>query len=239
MFIQKKDNTIIVLSDIVVKKILLKQGFMCYTISTGHKKKGLSNTMDDHRGFGFGIAALAALVIGIFFVTGVFGAVPAAVAAVLKIFGIIGIVVSVVFVAVTVLVIVLALRTGKNDPNRGTKDEIRQLVHDKEQEINKLKSRVAVWKMELRRTAGSASDSYETNIREAERRIEELKAEILEITRKSDEAIARLNDAEYIRNNRDKAVDELVRKAQYEKDYADALKTLDGVTDTKYRENDQ
>lgn len=184
--------------------------------------------MDDNKGVGFGILAVIAIILGIMMATGVFGVLPAAVAAILKVIGIASIVAGVGLVAVAIAVIVLAFKSAKKDPNADTKAEIRDIIRDKEQEIAKLKSRVAMWKMELRRNNGVAVDSYEANIKDAERRIEELQTEILDIKHKSDVATSQMNDAEFVKGNKDRVIDDYVDKAQYEKDYADALKELDG-----------
>lgn len=69
-------------------------------------------------------------------------------------------------------------------------------------------------------------DTYQTGINEAEQKVTEIQASIVDMRSRSNTAFAKLKEAEYVKNNQDGIVDELEEKAQYEEDYANALKSL-------------
>ena len=190
--------------------------------------------MDNGKGSGSGAALIIILGIAaaILFITGLFGSVTGVAGTLLKIFGLICIIVAALLVALIVAVIIIALNGRKTDPNAEEKSDTRELINTKEQEIAKVKSNIAVKKMELRRAEAEQDAALTAQltelITELTAREDALQAEVLSMKTRRDAALAKLHEADTIKAEENGVLKYLEEKAQYEKDYADALKQLGG-----------
>lgn len=219
---------------------------------------------------GKGLAGLGAIgaIVGVLLLTGVLS-IPGALAKILGIGLLVG---AGLIAALVIATVIIAFKTA-GDENSNVKADVASLIRTKEQEISKLKSKVAIAKLDVKKVfkdiakleekieecdkkseecvaAGNEEgarqvlttkslyndqrdrlletvSSYERTISDSNNRITALQNEILDLQNRRDDALSMLNDANAIKNGQAASLDKLEEDAQFQKDYAEALKELE------------
>lgn len=219
--------------------------------------------MDDYgKKIGGGIIAAIALVVGILFMTGVIKGSSGIAATILKIAGIGCIVVGVALIAIIVAVIVAAVLSNKPSKGEEDKLATKKLITERKQQLSKVKSKISILStniqandrklqdfdakieactdelsrarmIDMKLSLENTSRDYHNSLNELNNLAVELESEILQMSQRRDNALAKMTMAEVTKNTAENlgnqsAIEELENKAQYQQDYANAMKELNG-----------
>lgn len=159
--------------------------------------------------------------------------------------------------AIVVLALVFAFK-GSKDENANVKADVNALVRAREQEITKINSKIAIAKMDTKKLLNNIKDlegkmersdsadtkalyegqrdkllatvsEYERTISDANNRVSMLKNEILDLQNRRDDAISKMNYANEVKNSQTSSLEKFEEDAQFQEDYANALKELEGL----------
>lgn len=205
-----------------------------------------------------GVLALVGVVLGILMATGVISSSSGLVAKILKASGIALIVLGAIIVLIVIAVIVAAIVASKPDPEAEAKMETKRVITTNKQQLAKLKSKATILESELKVVRQKLNDinskialngeytsllrnkenlekteaEYVNNLNEIYALIDEMDGDISSLESRRSNALAKMKMAEAMQvssnTTESGAIDDLENRAQYNADYADAMKQLSG-----------